>query len=65
MDDINKQKLIKFKEKLIYELLISLRIDPLSFNYEDLKMPDREEADYNIYLVLKNNLEILKKIKEN
>lgn len=64
MEDYKKQELIKFKERLIYELLISLSIDPASFDEENVELPDINDQKYNLYLVLKNNLEILKKIKD-
>jgi hypothetical protein len=57
-----KDSLIYFKERLVYEMAISLGLNPESLNLVNL--PDFEDPLYNVYLVLKRNLDILKDMKE-
>ncbi len=57
-----KESLIYFKERLIYELAISLglNLDTL----DSIDIPDFEDPLYNIYLTLSVNLSILNAMKE-
>jgi hypothetical protein len=58
----SKLALINFKERIVYELAISLGLDPTSPLSSDL--PDFEDPLYNIHLALIENLNILKAMKE-
>jgi hypothetical protein len=53
--------LIRAKEKIIYELAVSLDLD--TDNLDVIEMPDKENPRYNLYLILIRNLEILKNMK--
>ena len=57
-----KESLIYFKERLIYELAISLglNLDTL----DSIDIPDFEDPLYNMYLTLSVNLSILNAMKE-
>ena len=57
-----KESLIYFKERLIYELAISLglNLDTL----DSIDIPDFEDPLYNMYLALSVNLSILNAMKE-
>lgn len=57
-----KESLIYFKERLIYELAISLglNLDTL----DSIDVPDFEDPLYNMYLTLSVNLSILNAMKE-
>lgn len=58
----SKVSLIHFKEKIVYELAISLGLNPATLTSVDL--PDFEDPLYNTYLVLQENLNILTAMKE-
>jgi hypothetical protein len=57
-----KQSLIYFKERLIYEIAISLGLD--TENLDSVELPDFEDPLYNMYLALITNLSILNAMKE-
>lgn len=57
-----KQSLIDFKERLIYEMAISLGLNVDSLDSVDV--PDFEDPLYNMYLALSVNLSILNAMKE-
>ena len=58
----SKQKLIQFKERIVYELAISLGLDPITLS--TVELPDFNDPLYNIYVALKENLDILTSMKE-
>jgi hypothetical protein len=60
-----KESLIYFKERLIYELAISLglNLDTLD-SLDSIDIPDFEDPLYNMYLALSVNLSILNAMKE-
>jgi hypothetical protein len=58
----SKQKLIQFKERIVYELAISLGLDPTTLS--TVELPDFNDPLYNIYVALKENLDILTSMKE-
>lgn len=60
MSNFNKS-FIETKEKIVYELAISLDLDPDSL--EDLNEPEIDDPRYNLFVALKNNLDILKNIR--
>lgn len=57
-----KEYLISFKERLIYELAISLGLDINSL--DSVELPPFEDPVYNMYYALVVNLEILNAMKE-
>jgi hypothetical protein len=57
-----KENLIHFKERLVYEIATSLNLD--TENLDTAQIPEHEDPVYNVHLVLKRNLDILKKMKE-
>jgi hypothetical protein len=69
------EKAIALKGRIVYELAISLGIDPELENLDDIIIPQFDSAleqkcfdgpsRYNIYVALKKNYEVLKKMKEN
>lgn len=75
MSDIETEKAIALKERIVYELAISLGIDPELENLDDIIIPQFDPtfvqkcfdgpSRYNIYVALKRNYEVLKKMKEN
>jgi len=48
-----------FKERIIYELSLSLGLDIENMSSDDIILPDEDDPVYNAYLVLKTNLKIL------
>ena len=58
----SKVSLIHFKEKLVYELAISLGVNPTAIG--SMQVPDFEDPLYNTYLVLQENFRILTAMKE-
>lgn len=72
MSDI--QKAIILKERIVYELAISLGIDPEVEDLDNIIIPQFDPAPgyeyfdgpsrHNIYVALKRNYEVLKKMKE-
>lgn len=69
------EKAIQLKERIVYELAISLGIDPEIEDIDQVEIPESypgPELEYfntpgrhNIYLALKRNYEILKTMKES
>lgn len=69
------QQAIILKERIVYELAISLGIDPDTYNLDLLEIPDsypgpnqvyyNTPSRHNIYLALQRNYEVLKKMKES
>jgi hypothetical protein len=57
----SKQKLIHFKERIVYELSLSLGLDPDSLS--SIELPDFNDPLYNTYVVLKENFNILTTMK--
>lgn len=57
-----KESLIYFKERLVYELAISLGLDVDSL--DSVQLPNFEDPLYNMYLALSVNLSILNAMKE-
>ena len=58
----SKVSLIHSKEKLVYELAISLGVNPAAIG--SIQVPDFEDPIYNTYLVLQENFRILTAMKE-
>ena len=47
------------KEKIVYEISISLGLEPEGLSADDIVLPQENDPLYNAYLALKNNLKIL------
>lgn len=69
------EKAIQLKERIVYELAISLGIDPETEDVDQIEIPESypgpdlvvydTPSRHNIYLALKRNYEILKTMKES
>jgi len=69
------EKAIILKERIVYELAISLGIDPEIEDLDNLTIPEsypgpelvsfNTPSRHNIYIALKRNYEVLKMMKES
>ena len=69
------EKAILLKERIVYEMAISLGIDPDNYDLDLLEVPESypgpgefyfdTPSRHNIYIALKRNYQVLKKMKES
>lgn len=69
------EKAILLKERIVYELAVSLGLDPDTYDLDLLEVPEsypepgesyfNSPSKHNVYVALKRNYEVLKKMKES
>jgi len=59
-----KETVIKAKELFIYDLSLHLGLDPEDLMINEVVLPEENHINYPSYLVLVNNIRILKSLKE-
>jgi hypothetical protein len=68
------EKAILLKERIVYELAIALGIDPDNEDIDQIEIPESfttevlpftQSSRHNIYVALKRNYQVLKKMKES